>query len=264
MVNPTLTAAVIAAVFGALGWAAAQFFALLREGATRELNIRLKVLERQIEEFYGPLFSLTNQIHDARAVRNRLVKACIAVQKRGAKWDEQQMSWISKEEDWKTWPILDDEIDAISDAEVKEYRDKVPISTIRFYALEEFIFPLYDQANKVLAERLYLLDHQDIPDTYRAFMRHALQNRVQNRLFIDKRVPTNFTSASPYPDDFTADVERSLKKLLLEYSRLQGQVAETARWRFVLLIRLLQAVGLAPRSTEPPPVAKPGSSKQVA
>ena len=62
-------------------------------------------------------------------------------------------------------------------------------------------------------------------------MRHALMNRFQNRLFIDKKVPSNFTSASAYPSQFVQDIKDDLQNLLEEYARLQGQVARASKWR---------------------------------
>lgn len=247
--NSTLLAAVVAAFVSGLGWLISQLFAVSRESVGREINARIKFIERQLEEFYGPLFSLTCQIEDARAVRDRMIRASALVIKRGIQWDKQNWEWIVSEADRQNWPFSNEELDRIKDSDISEVREREPLITIRFYTLEQFIYPLYEEASKILAEKMHLLGRESIPDSYRSFMRHALQNRLQNRLYKDKKIPSRFTSASPYPREFSLDVGQGLQGLMIEYYQLQGQVADAAQWRAVLGSRLRAAFGLKTNST---------------
>jgi hypothetical protein len=240
----TLTAAIVAAIVSAVGWTVAQIVTLNKEGVAREVSIRLRVLERQIEEFYGPLFGLTNQIRDAWAIRDRLMKTYIVAFKRGIEWNEGAKHWNASDEERKTWPFPSSEIDSVTSAEIANYRNQTPVSTVRYYALEQFIYPLYDQATEILSKKLHLLGHPDIPASYREFMIHALQNRFQNRLYIDKALPSNFTTANPYPQGFTEEIEHSLSRLMQEYAILQGQVVEAANWRSLMWRRFLESIGI--------------------
>ena len=61
MTTPVL-AALVSAIITALGWVVAYRFTRLRNDRVRGQELRVKHLERQIEEFYGPLHSLVEQI----------------------------------------------------------------------------------------------------------------------------------------------------------------------------------------------------------
>jgi len=60
-VDKTLLA-ILAAMVTVCGWYATYYFTKKREDETRRLESRIGFLQRQIEEFYGPLFSLTNRV----------------------------------------------------------------------------------------------------------------------------------------------------------------------------------------------------------
>jgi hypothetical protein len=240
---------VVSGATTAIGWCAAQVFSWYKDSTARELNLRLKVVERQLEDFYGPLLSLTNQIEDARAARSKLSKAYVAAFKRGIEWNQSKMSWETTDDERKTWPIPDHEIEAITKEEEQRKRDALPVSTMRYYGLETFVYPLYEQVNKILAERIHLLDRKELPPSYREFMRHASMSRFQNRLFLDKKVSSNFISPPEYPDRFHADIREDLQKLREDYQRLQGQVAQAAKWRSAVF-RLILPTG-SPQSPTP-------------
>lgn len=68
-----LLLAVLAAVVTALGWFVTYFLAKRREDNTRRLERTVMHLERQIEEFYGPLFNLVHQVVIANHVQHKIV-----------------------------------------------------------------------------------------------------------------------------------------------------------------------------------------------
>lgn len=65
--------AVLAAVVTASGWFVTYFLAKRREDRTRRLEKAVRHLERQIEEFYGPLFNLVHQVVIANHVQHRIL-----------------------------------------------------------------------------------------------------------------------------------------------------------------------------------------------
>jgi len=58
----------------ALGWYATYAYAKLREDRTRRLDLLLKLRARQIEELYGPLLSLIEQIFNVWQVRENVLR----------------------------------------------------------------------------------------------------------------------------------------------------------------------------------------------
>jgi hypothetical protein len=60
--NATLTVGIIAAFITALGWFVNEFMRKRNEDNRKKIDEKAKFIERQIEQFYGPLFCLVNQI----------------------------------------------------------------------------------------------------------------------------------------------------------------------------------------------------------
>jgi len=58
----------------AFGWYATYAYAKMREDRTRRLDLLLKLRARQIEELYGPLFSLIEQIFNVWQVRETVLR----------------------------------------------------------------------------------------------------------------------------------------------------------------------------------------------
>jgi hypothetical protein len=65
--------ALIAAAVTILGWYVTYAYAKRREDQTRRTELRLKYRQRQIEELYGPLLSLIEQIFNVWQVRQNIV-----------------------------------------------------------------------------------------------------------------------------------------------------------------------------------------------
>lgn len=58
----SLTPTLITVTITAFGWYVTYFYAKRKEDRTRRLEIQLKYKGQQIEQLYGPLFSLIEQI----------------------------------------------------------------------------------------------------------------------------------------------------------------------------------------------------------
>src|SRR3712207_5823895 len=65
---------IFAGLITALGWFASYYFARLRDDRTKRLELRIKQLERQIEEFYGPLYNLVYEIGVSKEVLEAITK----------------------------------------------------------------------------------------------------------------------------------------------------------------------------------------------
>jgi hypothetical protein len=62
-----------AGVLTALGWFATYYFGKLKEDRTKRLELRIGRLQRQIEEFYGPLYNLVTEIVVSKQVLDAIV-----------------------------------------------------------------------------------------------------------------------------------------------------------------------------------------------
>jgi len=73
--SPSLTPTLITAVVTVFGWYATYAYTRYREDRTRRLELDLKFRQRQIEELYGPLLSLIEQIFNVWTVRENVLSA---------------------------------------------------------------------------------------------------------------------------------------------------------------------------------------------
>ena len=129
------TASVIVAMLALSGsiiiWALGNFATKRRDAITRAAEIRKQFLERQIEEFYGPLLSLSSRIAAIRDIRDRLVDA---FEKKGENLN--------------------------GDTLVK----------LRRFVRTEFTMPTNRQIEQILTNRLHLLGEDNMPETFFLFL----------------------------------------------------------------------------------------------
>ena len=69
----TLIAALVAATATAAGWVVSYAYGRRRDAQAKELELRVRYRQRQIEELYGPLFSLIEQVFSAAEVQDRIL-----------------------------------------------------------------------------------------------------------------------------------------------------------------------------------------------
>lgn len=68
-----LTTAGIAAIVTIAGWNISHYLAKKREDRTRRIESTVAIIEKEIEEFYGPLRSLIEQVHSVWRIRKKLI-----------------------------------------------------------------------------------------------------------------------------------------------------------------------------------------------
>ena len=105
-------------------------------------------LQRQIEEFYGPLFNLVNEID------------------------------VSKQ---------------VLDVITAETRKLSPDATIqaKVFVRETHMKPLHDEIIKLLHTKMYLIDTVDIPASFREYLHHAFQERLQREIWTQIHLDTS-------------------------------------------------------------------------
>jgi hypothetical protein len=177
---PTLFAGVITA----LGWFASYYFAKLKEDRTKRLELRMEHLRRQIEEFYGPLYNLVNEIAVSKEVLDAIVEG-----ESGAK-------------------LTADEI-------VK----------VKVLIRETHMKPLHNQIIAALHSKLYLVDGIDVPPSFREYLHHAIQERLQREIWTQLQVSTVHVRGRPFPAEFRQDVHQGLLAVMKKYEDTVADLA---------------------------------------
>src|SRR3954467_9491624 len=135
------TAILVALITGTVtlaGW----LFQRYKEERFKRLDARRKYFERQIEEFYGPLFTLVHAIFTHYEVLHKLTKSDT------------------------TQRVLSD-----------EQRQRIEA----FYE-DTYFLPLHDKIEEVLRMKLYLIDGEDVPVSFFDYLEHSLQAKAQRRI----------------------------------------------------------------------------------
>ena len=145
--------------------------ARLSEDRTRKLERLLKHYERQIEEFYGPLWNLVHQLYVSNETKERIERR------------------------------LDAEQRAVVD---------------RYYH-ETHFRPIHEEMRQIIKTRLYLVDGAAMPDSFYAYLRHALQERDQRELAEQQHIDTSFLKGVPWPSDFHDEIKRGFDSAMKSY-----------------------------------------------
>ena len=64
----------VTAIITVLGWSAANYYATIRGDRSRQIEYEIERCDRQIEEFYGPLYNLVRQIVNVFNVKEEIFK----------------------------------------------------------------------------------------------------------------------------------------------------------------------------------------------
>jgi hypothetical protein len=91
-VQPSVQTAIIAAAVAIIGWYATYAYAKRKEDRARRIEIQLKYRQRQIEELYGPLASLIEQIFNVFEVRENILTGRVGYSEK-QRDDIQQFVW---------------------------------------------------------------------------------------------------------------------------------------------------------------------------
>jgi len=170
----TVVAASIAAFVAIAGW----FVAKWRDDKTRRVELDLKYMGRQIEEFYGPLFNLVNQIFAAESIQRRLLED-----------DEERPR-------------------AIEPQAKQQIED--------FFWQEAFL-PLHQQIIDVMKTKLHLIDSAEIPASFEKYLDHSWQQKAQVALWQQHNINTAYLQGTEWPEHFYTDIELGLKRVLRRY-----------------------------------------------
>jgi hypothetical protein len=153
----------------------------LSEDQTRRLSKAAAYVERQIEEFYGPLFNLVQQVIIANHVQHKI--------RHGETGKESKLS-------------------------PAQHAD------VRRFFQEHYFFPLHHAINGILKSKLYLVEGRRLPESFYLYLRHALQEEAQANLWRELRIDTSYARGEPHPNQFQEDVKEHLDLLMDRHATL--------------------------------------------
>jgi len=187
----TVIAALIAAFLGSF---MAHLLTKRRDFESKEREAAMRHVQRQLEEFYGPLAGLITEskilfdtaCHILPTVNN---------QKR--------------------------EIDAsrFQGSDIDRWR----------FFIETYWFPINQQIVHLLRTKVYLLEEDQLPPSFVAFIRHAATFEALHRLWKEKGLETKQEVAGiGWPTQFGPDVEVTLVSLKSKYDAYRGKSRSVA------------------------------------
>jgi hypothetical protein len=183
MLEAALLNATISAVVTVTSWFVLHFLAQRREEHTRRKERALKRLEEQIKEFYGPL---VGSIKRSRNINE------VAGQKLPTRPDGLiDIMKFSESQDKEIWEFF----------------------------LERYFLRINAKIVKLLETKLYLLDTEEMPDSFKRFLKHAAYLDSLYKLSKEKKVDSTSVKGEEWPLDFEEDAKNTLNDLARRYKK---------------------------------------------
>jgi hypothetical protein len=170
------------------GWSVSHVLTTRREDRTRRQEAALKYSERQIEELYGPLQSLIQQIFVVWRVREALL--------------------------------------FLGDRDRSTYPDSTDRQKQIVFFQEHYFFPLHERIREILAQKLHLTDGGTTPKSFREYLDHSTLQLIQYGLERELGSSAPKVPGNPWPREFYPDVKDALERIMARADR-QLQNLET-------------------------------------
>ena len=174
--------ALVAAFVTGIGWIITNYLAKKREDRVRRFESIKKHLEQQIEDFYGPLFNLVQQIVVYNHVQHEILYA--------------------------------------KDSKGNSIRSASDADKVRQYFQENSFVPLHNEMMLVLKTKLYLIEGAEMPESFYKYLRHSIQEHVQGTLWRKHGVDTSHVAGLQYPNELYTDVKSGLDRAMLKYEQI--------------------------------------------
>jgi hypothetical protein len=186
-VNTTLRVALIAASVTVIGWMVNYLLSSNHERKRARLAAQLAHVEKQLAELYGPLAFL---IYEGRATFEDLLQT---VDRR--------------------YLFIDNK--PLSDAEVRMW----------LFWVDEDLMPRNAAIQALLSSKSHLIDAENLPESYVAFLDHYNSWRVTHSRWTKQGVEYSWHSKVNWPSEFDADVLETFRRLKRTHAELTGAVA---------------------------------------
>jgi hypothetical protein len=168
-----LVAGLVSLAIACLGAWLTYVFAQRREGEARRQEAALRHLQRQIEEFYGPLLGLIQ--------RSRYVYAT-ACKRLPSGSDGRVDQDRFSEADWEVWN----------------------------YFTETYFLEINREIANLLHTKAYLMGVDTAPESYQRYLQHQVEQETLHRLWKERGVSSLATQGATWPAQFETDVREGL------------------------------------------------------
>lgn len=190
-----VAAAIVTAFVTVVGW----LYSRYREDQTRRLQASTAYIERQLEEFYGPLFSRLHQIMIARDIEEALLLTADGV------------------------PRAEVSLDAVK--------------KINQYFEETYYTPLHDEVVGIMRTKLHFLEGGEVPDSFYRYLEHVFQKRAQETLYKKHQVESEYLEGKPFSKEWYLYVKADMLILMDRMSTMTGALRPAGRLRLFSALR---------------------------
>src|ERR1043166_2339997 len=159
-----------------------------RADRLRRLELLMQQTERQIREFYGPIYALIQQI-------------------------------------WMVWEVKERIVKGLRTEGTTEDLGVLRSRAGEFIGANYFA-PLHAEIRSILKDRLHLLEGVEMPDSFNEYLKHATMENVQQRLWFEQQINTRSVrgiSWNPqFPEDVKAGLDAAMRRYEIYLDELRG------------------------------------------
>lgn len=177
--DTALLVAIITATASILSWVVSSIFSSWREKRKEKLEARLKFIDKQLEELYGPLAFL---VHEGENSFKSIFKT-------------NRKKWVSLKGD-----------------------DPIPKEQLELWIfwVENDFFPRNEKIKHLLMEKTHLIEGAKVPDSHLQFMEHYNTWKLDHLRWTEDGVDYPFISRVNFPDEFNDEVLETFSLLKCE------------------------------------------------
>ncbi|MGH9439302.1 MAG: hypothetical protein ACRD22_15755 [Terriglobia bacterium] len=203
--NPTVTAAIVAAAVAALGWFISHLLALRVGTRTLKQTAALKHIERQLEELYGPLAFL---ILEGRQTFRELL----------ASLGRNHVFVMDK-------PLPEDEL-----------------KTWLFWVENDFL-PRNERVKTLFSSKAHLVEGATIPESFLKFLDHHNSLQINHLRWQKEQIRYSWHSKVNWPKSFEEDVLASFRDLKVRHCVASGTaVACSPKWNWIVTLSVQRSI----------------------
>jgi hypothetical protein len=86
------------------------------------------------------------------------------------------------------------------------------------YFVETYFLPVNAQMAELIQSKIYLVEEDELPDSWKMFLDHQMQFQILHSLWKDQHVSSDEIIGKGWPQQFEPDVKRGLSRLRSEYN----------------------------------------------
>lgn len=185
--DTALLVAIITATASILSWVINSIYSSWKTKRKEKFEARLKFIEKQLEELYGPLAFL---VHEGENSFKSIFKT-------------NRKKWVSLKGDD---PIPKDQLE------------------LWIFWVENDFFPRNEQIKHLLMEKTHLIEGSKVPDSHLQFMEHYNTWKLDHQRWQEDGIEYSFISRVNFPDTFNDEVLETFNCLKEEQNKFLDKI----------------------------------------